>query len=160
MATVVLQYAGAAVGTFLGGPIGGIIGRAVGAVAGNIVDQNLFGPGTKRTQGPRLNDLRVMASEEGAPIPRLWGRMRISGQVIWATNFEEVSKTTTQKASSKGGPKSKTTEYSYFANFAVGLCEGVVDRIGRVWADGKEIDISPFTTRFYRGHRRPGQPTA
>ena len=151
MATVVLQYAGAALGTFLGGPIGGIIGRAVGAVAGNIVDQSLFGPGTKRRQGPRLNDLRVMASEEGAPIPRLWGRMRISGQVIWATNFEEVSKTTTQKASSKGGPKSKTTEYSYFANFAVGLCEGVVDRVGRVWADGKEIDISPFTTRFYRG---------
>ena len=111
----------------------------------------LFGPGTKRTQGPRLNDLRVMASEEGAPIPRLWGRMRISGQVIWATNFEEVSRTTTQKASSKGGPKSKTTEYSYFANFAVGLCEGVVDRVGRVWADGKEIDISTFTTRFYRG---------
>src|SRR5215212_2512691 len=112
MATVVLQYAGAAVGTFLGGPIGGIIGRAVGAVAGNIVDQSLFGPGTKRNVGPRLNDLRVMASEEGAPIPRLWGRMRISGQVIWATNFEEVSKTTTQKSSSKGGPKSKTTEYS------------------------------------------------
>ncbi|MBZ0260812.1 MAG: glycoside hydrolase/phage tail family protein [Hyphomicrobiales bacterium] len=151
MATVVLQYAGAAVGTFLGGPVGGIIGRAVGAVAGNIVDQNLFGSGTRRTQGPRLNDLRVMASEEGAPIPRLWGRMRISGQVIWATNFEEVSKTTTQKSSSKGGPKSKATEYSYFANFAVGLCEGVVDRLGRVWADGKEIDLSPFTTRFYRG---------
>jgi hypothetical protein len=151
MATVVLQYAGAAVGTALGGPIGGIIGRAVGAVAGNIIDQNLFGPGTKRTQGPRLNNLRVMASEEGAPIPRLWGRMRISGQVIWATNFEEVSKTTTQKSSSKGGPKSKTTEYSYFANFAIGLCEGVVDRVGRVWADGKEIDISAFTTRFYRG---------
>lgn len=151
MATVVLQYAGAAVGTFLGGPIGGIIGRAAGAIAGNIIDQNLFGPGTKRTQGPRLNDLRVMASEEGAPIPRLWGRMRISGQVIWATNFEEMSKTTTQKSSSKGGPKSKTTEYSYFANFAIGLCEGVVDRIGRVWADGKEIDITSFTTRFYRG---------
>ena len=151
MATVVLQYAGAALGTFLGGPIGGIIGRAVGAIAGNIVDQQLFGPGTSRREGPRLNDLRVMASEEGAPIPRLWGRMRISGQVIWATNFEEVSKTTTQKASSKGGPKSKTTEYSYFANFAVGLCEGVADRVARVWADGREIDISVFTTRFYRG---------
>ncbi len=151
MATVVLQYAGAALGTFLGGPVGGIIGRAAGAIAGNLVDQQLFGPGTRRSQGPRLNDLRVMASEEGAPIPRLWGRMRMSGQVIWATNFEEVSKTTTQSASSKGGPKSKTTDYSYFANFAVGLCEGVVDRVGRVWADGREIDLSAFTTRVYRG---------
>ena len=94
MATVVLQYVGSAIGTALGGPIGGIIGRAAGAIAGNIVDQKLFGPGTRRTQGPRLNDLRMMASEEGAPIPRLWGRMRISGQVIWATNFEEVSRPT------------------------------------------------------------------
>jgi GTA TIM-barrel-like domain/Putative phage tail protein len=151
MATIVLQYAGAALGTALGGPIGGVIGRAAGAIAGSIVDRKLFGPGDQSFQGPRLNDLRVMSSEEGAPIPRLWGRMRISGQVIWATNFEEVSTTTTESASSKGGPKTRTTEFSYFANFAVGLCEGVVDRIGRVWADGKEIDISKFTTRFHQG---------
>jgi GTA TIM-barrel-like domain/Putative phage tail protein len=151
MATVVLQYAGAALGTFLGGPVGGIIGRGLGAIAGNIVDQKLFGPGTTRREGPRLSDLRVMTSEEGAPIPRLWGRLRISGQVIWATNYEEVATTRTDKASSKGGPKSKTTEYTYFANFAVGLCEGVIARVGRVWADGKEIDLASFTTRLYAG---------
>jgi GTA TIM-barrel-like domain/Putative phage tail protein len=151
MATVVLQYAGAALGTFLGGPVGGLIGRGLGAIAGNIVDQKLFGPGTARREGPRLADLRVMASEEGAPIPRLWGRMRISGQVIWATHFEEVATTRTDKASSKGGPKSKTTEYAYFANFAVGLCEGEIARVGRVWADGKEIDLAQFTTRVYPG---------
>ncbi len=151
MATVVLQYAGAALGTFLGGPVGGIIGRGLGAIAGNIVDQTLFGPGATRREGPRLSDLRVMASEEGAPIPRLWGRMRISGQVIWATHYEEVAATRTDKASSKGGPKSKTTEYTYFANFAVGLCEGVIARVGTVWADGKEIDLAQFTTRIYTG---------
>ncbi len=153
MATVVLQYAGAALGTLIGGPVGGILGRAAGAIAGNIIDQKLFGSGTRRTQGPRLNDLRVMTSEEGAPIPRLWGRMRISGQVIWATNFEEVAKTDTQSASAKGGSggKSKTTTYTYFANFAVGLCEGEVSRIGRVWADGKLIDLPAFTTRLHTG---------
>ena len=151
MATVVLQYAGAALGAAIGGPLGGVIGRAAGAIAGSIIDRRLFGPGGQNFQGPRLGDLRVMASEEGAAIPRLWGRMRISGQVIWASNFEEVSTTTTQSASSKGGPKTRSTEFSYFANFAVGLCEGVVDRIGRVWADGKEIDISKFTTRLHQG---------
>ena len=41
MATVVLQYAGQALGTFVGGPVGGIIGRAVGAVAGNLIDHEL-----------------------------------------------------------------------------------------------------------------------
>ena len=150
MATVVLSYAGAALGTLVGGPVGGIIGRAVGGLAGNILDQRLFGQ-KRRSEGPRLNDLRVMASEEGAAIPAVWGRMRVSGQVIWATNLEEVVSTETQKASSKGGPKSTTTSYSYFGNFAVGLCEGVIDGIGRVWADGKVIDIGSFTTRLYVG---------
>ena len=151
MATVVLQYVGAAVGTFLGGPVGGILGRAIGAVAGNIFDQTLFGPGTRRIQGPRLTDTRVMASSEGSAIPRLWGRMRISGQVIWATNLEEVVTTDTDKGSGKGGPKTKTTTYSYFANCAIALCEGEIDRIGRVWADGKPFDISGLTWRLYRG---------
>jgi hypothetical protein len=95
--------------------------------------------------------LRVMASEEGAAIPAIWGRMRVSGQVIWSTNLEEVITTDTQKASSKGGPKSTTTTYSYFGNFAIGLCEGEIDGIGRVWADGKVIDIEAYTTRLYTG---------
>lgn len=151
MATVVLQYAGAAIGTLVGGPIGGLIGRAVGGIAGSLVDQRLFGGKGQRSEGPRLNDLRVMASEEGAAIPTLWGRMRVAGQVIWATNLEEISDTQTQSASSKGGPKSSSTSYSYFANFAVGLCEGEIDGIGRVWADGKLIDIEAFTTRLYTG---------
>lgn len=152
MATVVLQYAGAALGTLVGGPIGGVIGRAVGAVAGNIVDQRLFGSGARRIEGPRLNDLRVLASEEGAAIPIVYGRMRIAGQVIWATNLEEVVETSTEKQSSKaGGPKTKITEYSYFGNFAVGLCEGEIDYIGRCWADGKEIDLASITHRIHRG---------
>ena len=155
MATVVLQYAGQALGTFLGGPVGGVVGRALGGLAGNFIDQAIFGPGTRRIEGPRLGDLRVMASSEGAPIPRLWGRMRISGQVIWATNFEEVTVSHTEKASSKGGGSggggAKVTEYQYFANLAVALCEGEVDRLGRVWADGKEIDISGLTVRLHTG---------
>jgi len=151
MATVVLQYAGAAVGNLIGGPVGGIIGRAVGAVAGNMLDQAFFSK-TRRVEGPRLDDLRVMASSEGTPIPRLWGRMRVAGQVIWATNFEEVKSTHTEKSSSKGGAGgTKVSEYSYFANCAVALCEGVIGRVGRVWADGKELDLEGLTCRLYTG---------
>ncbi len=157
MATVVLQYAGAAVGTFLGGPVGGIIGRAAVAIVGNVIDQKLFGPGNKRVEGPRLTELRVMASEEGAPIPVCFGRVRISGQVIWATDLEEIVDTNTERTSAKGsGPKTTTTEYSYFANFAVGLCEGEIDGIGRTWADGREIDLAAYTARLHRGTETQG----
>ncbi len=153
MATLVLSAAGQAVGGFFGGPLGGVIGRAVGAIAGSFVDQALFGPGPRKSEGPRLDDLRIMASSEGAAVPRVWGRTRLAGQVIWATNLEEVISTRKEGSGGKGlsRPSSEITEYTYYANFAVGLCEGPIDRIGRVWADGKEIDLSTATWRFYPG---------
>ena len=88
MATVALQYAGSAVGGMLGGPLGGILGRAAGGLIGSFADARLFGKG-RTTKGPRLDDLTVMGSSEGASIPVVWGRARIAGQVIWATDFEE-----------------------------------------------------------------------
>ena len=151
MATVVLQYAGAALGSVFG-PIGGIIGRAVGGVIGSVIDQELFGASSHH-EGPRIGSLRVMSSEEGSPIPVVYGRMRLAGQVIWASNLIETA-ATTQSASGKGGAGSggnSSTDYSYFANFAVGLCEGEISGIGRCWADGKEIDIQTFSPRLYLG---------
>ncbi len=45
----------------------------------------------------------------------------------------------------------EATQYRYYANFAVALCEGEVTRLGRVWADGDEITLSDYTYRFYPG---------
>ncbi|MCX5493086.1 glycoside hydrolase/phage tail family protein [Kaistia dalseonensis] len=143
MATLVLQAAGAALGGLFG-PIGATIGAAAGALAGYAVDQALFG---QTVEGARLADLNVQRSEEGAAIPRVYGRARLSGQVIWATRFEEVR---SEEGGGKGGPS--VVSYSYFANFAVALCEGPIARIGRCWADGEEIDLSDVQYRLYLGH--------
>ena len=148
MATVVLSYAGAALGTLLGGPVGGMIGRALGGIAGAEIDQTLFG--AKGKDGPRLNSLQVMASQEGTPVPVVFGRMRLAGQVIWATNLLEVS-SSSGGLGGKGGITSGPTTYNYYANFAVGLCEGPIQGIGRAWADGKEIDLSVYAPRIYLG---------
>jgi GTA TIM-barrel-like domain/Putative phage tail protein len=150
MTTIVLRYAGTAIGTALGGPIGGVIGGALGAIGGNIIDQRLFGQ-KRRSVGPRLDDLRVMGAQEGSNVPLVLGRARVSGQMIWATQLEEVAETTTQKSSAKGAPKAKSTEYKYFANFAIGLCEGEIGGVNRVWADGRGLDISRFAMRTYTG---------
>jgi hypothetical protein len=72
MASLLLSSAGSALGGAVFGPIGAIAGRMVGAVAGNVIDHALFGSSTTRhVDGPRLSDLDVMASTEGAPIPRV-----------------------------------------------------------------------------------------
>ncbi len=153
MAALVLSVAGAAVGAVFG-PVGAIAGRIAGALAGNMLDRALFAP-DRNVQGPRLADLDVMASTEGAPVPRVYGRARLAGQVIWATRLQEVVSTRTQSAGGKGGGMGggsvTTTTYSYYANFAVGLCEGEIGHVGRIWADGKLLDVSGLTLRVHRG---------
>ena len=44
-----------------------------------------------------------------------------------------------------------TPEPTIVANFAIGLCEGEVHRLGRVWADGQALELEGLTWRFYRG---------
>jgi hypothetical protein len=160
MAALLLSTAGAAAGKSLFGSTGAMLGRLAGAVAGNAVDQALFGTRRERAlEGPRLADLTVMASTDGAPIPRVYGRARLAGQVIWATNLQEVvttSSETTGGGKSTGGGSSTavtttTTTYSYYANLAVGLCEGPIGAVRRVWADGKPLDLTGLTVRTYSG---------
>ena len=123
MATLLLS----AVGTAVGGPIGG----AIGAIIGQQVDQNILFK-TSGREGPRLQELAVQTSSYGSQIPRIYGRMRVAGTVIWATDLKE---TRSREGGGKGRPG--TTIYSYSACFAVALSSRRIKDIGRIWADGK-----------------------
>jgi hypothetical protein len=168
MATLVLQVAGQVIGTALGGPIGGLIGQTVGAIAGSLVDTSLLasgGGGVRRVEGPRLSQMPGLASSEGAAIPRLYGRGRLGGQLIWATRFEEEVNVAIRKAPKQGGkasqPRQKTVEttYAYYANIAVGLCEGPIAFVRRVWVEGRELDLSTVTMRVHTGEEtQPADP--
>ncbi len=121
-------------------------GQAVGALAGGLLDRLCSAPAARRPWAA----LRPLGAglDRGAAIPRVFGRVRIAGEVIWATRFEEESRT--ESAGGKGGgPKVRT--FSYFANFAVGLCEGPIARVGRVWANGKLLDLTRVTMRVHDG---------
>ena len=159
MATLVLGAAGAAIGGSIGGAILGVsaatIGGFIGSTIGSVVDSWIISSlaPTQRIEGARLDNLRITSATEGAVIPRLYGRMRIGGNIVWATDFREETKTTTQGGGKGGGGggKVKTTEYLYYASFAVALCEGPITGIGRIWADGKLLDTAGVTLRWYPG---------
>ncbi|MGL4324324.1 MAG: baseplate multidomain protein megatron [Beijerinckiaceae bacterium] len=157
MATLVLQVAGSVFGSMIGGPVGGMIGRAVGAVAGASIDSAILNAHARPIEGPRLSEMPGLGSTEGAPVPRIYGRARVGGELIWATRFEEVVTVRRERGGSSGGKGAisgggqKVRTYSYFANFAVGLCEGEIAFVRRVWADGKPLDLTKITTRLYRG---------
>lgn len=120
MATLVL--------TVVGGAIGGPVGAAIGAAIGNQIDQRLFAP--KGREGARLDQLGVQAASYGRGLPRLYGRMRVAGTLIWATDLREER----QRSGGKGQPKA--TSYSYSASFAVALSARPIRAVHRIWADG------------------------
>jgi hypothetical protein len=151
MAELVLSSVGRAIGARLPGALGTIgsaLGRAGGALLGRAIDQQLFGA-AGRYEGARLTDLHIQGSTEGALIPAVFGRVRLAGQVIWATRFKERVKT--RDVGGKGGPRVTTKSYRYSLSFAVGLCEGEIARIARVWANGEPLDMSATAWRLHAG---------
>ncbi len=140
MATLILST----VGRSVGGPIGAV----VGATLGGIVDRALFG-GTGRAPA-RLANLAVQSAAYGEPIAHILGRMRIAGNLIWATTIKE-----TPGGGGKNAPAA--SGYSYSASFAVALSGRRIDAIERIWADGKLLRgadgvwITPVTMRLHAG---------
>lgn len=143
MATLVLG----AIGTLVGGPLGG----AIGATLGRGLDREIIGNG--RREGPRLTELAVSTSSYGQPIPGLYGRVRVPGSVIWASDLAERRETS---GGGKGRPK--TTSYSYSVSLAVALSSRPIERVGRIWADGHLLrgaagDLKTGgSLRVHRGH--------
>ena len=153
MATVLLSAAGAAIGGSIGGSVLGLsavaAGRFVGATLGRYIDQRLLGQGSDAVETGRVERFRLTGAGEGDPIARVYGRMRVAGQVIWATQFLESTSTS---GGGKGTTsKPKVTSHSYSVSLAIALCEGEISGLGRIWADGTEIAPAELNMRVYTG---------
>ena len=131
----------------VGGIVGGGVGRAVGAALGGLIDRGTVGAlSPVRQVGLRLETLKIQTTAEGTPMACVFGRARVTGQVIWAARFLERRN---RSGGGKGGPR--TVDYAYSLSFAVALCEGPIDGIGRVWADGRPMDLTGAAMRVHRG---------
>lgn len=119
MASLVLG----AVGGMMFGPVGYLVGSFIGS---------LLGPQSKQ-EGPRLKNLHLHGSEYGKMIPIIYGSMRTAGQVDFQTDLKEHK----HESGGKGGPR--VTTYTYTATFSVKICEGPMESVGRIWANGTLI---------------------
>jgi hypothetical protein len=155
MATIVFSAAGAALGGSVGGTALGLsmtaVGRFAGATLGRALDQRLLGAGAEPVETGRVERFRLTGSGEGDAVAQLHGRMRLGGQVIWASRFTEAVRTS---GGGKGtAPRPGTRSYSYTVSLAVALCAGPVGGITRVWADGTELAPEDLNMRVYTGTR-------
>lgn len=130
------QIVGGVVGAVVGyvatgfNPVGAYQGFAIGAAVGGYLDP----PKGPTAEGPRLTDKTVQTSTYGATIPRVYGTVKVAGNVFWLENNQ--LKEVVRKESSGGKGGGSTTEvktYTYYATFAVGLCKGPIAGVRRIW---------------------------
>ena len=99
-----------------------------------------FGKGrTTVSRADKISEFTVATAEYGAAVMEVLGTTRISGNVIEYDDFTAVEHKETQRTG-KGGKKSKsvTITYTYTAACILGLCEGPVADVLRIWV-GKEV---------------------
>lgn len=127
---------GAVVGFVVAGPAGALYGASLGMAVGGYLDP----PKGPTVEGPRLNDLKVQTSTYGVIVPRVYGMIGISGNVLWLENNQLKETVKKKKQGGKGGGSSSTLKtYSYSATFALGLCEGTIAGVRRIWCGDKLI---------------------
>lgn len=123
------------VGTVVGAYFGSAaLGATIGSMVGGYIDP-------VKTKGPRLTDAQQQTSQDGVPIPLTFGVVRIQGNIIASGPVDE------HKHSDDGkGSGTENTTYTYTRTYAIGICEGPIAGVRRIWKNGVLVyDARPDT---------------
>lgn len=84
---------------------------------------------------PEVAGLRVQTSIYGRPVPIVYGTARIAGNVLHYKDFLQLANITLANTGGKWGVDMEKKSYVYQAAVALGLCEGPITLVGRIWRD-------------------------
>ncbi|MBK8810741.1 MAG: hypothetical protein IPN69_08435 [Acidobacteria bacterium] len=103
--------------------------------------QFLLQPRIKQTPTDKgkLDDIRITGSEYGSFIPRVWGRARVGGNIIFSDGVVHTIQNT-PSGGGKGVPQAPATRtHTYTSSIGVLICRGQVSNFLRTWADADLI---------------------
>ena len=114
---------------------------------------------TISTSEQRILSLQVQQSSQGLTLPVVYGRNRVAGNLIWYGDFTTFEHRTETRQGGKGGGgvKQVDVKYTYEAAVALGLCEGPIKGITKIWRD-KEKFLSPADLRLELAKGEHDQP--
>jgi hypothetical protein len=117
------------VGQVVGGTIGGPWGALIGGMIGGAIDQSLA------PDGPGAGDLTAPGLQLGRQLPRVYGRVRLPCNPIWASAFRADE----HSAGGKGGP-SGPPSYTYSLDMLCAVADGSnVIAVTRIWVNKKLV---------------------
>ena len=100
-----------------------------------------------------LGGIRVQTSVLGTPIPIVYGRNRISGNLL---DYFGFTATPQQHKGGKGGlfgsgGKGGQQQYDYGASVVIGLCQGPIGGVGAVWDSQGTLPVNDTTESYTIG---------
>ena len=103
----------------------------------------LFNRGKNTTnRADMIADFQINSASYGEVVPEVLGTTRLSGNIIYYDDFTPHEHRSTTRTGKGGGSKHTEITYTYTVACAIGLCEGPIAGIGKVWRD-KEIYTYP-----------------
>lgn len=97
---------------------------------------------TTTTRANKISEFTVNTAEYGAVVPEIIGTVRTAGNVIYYDDFTAHEHRETHKAGKGGKSKQVSITYTYTVAVILGLCEGPIAGIGKVWI-GKNVHDYP-----------------
>ena len=98
----------------------------------------LFGRENITSRADRIGEFQINSASYGEVVPVVLGTTRLSGNIIQWEDFTAHEHRQTQRVGKGGGSKNTSITYTYTVAVAIGLCEGPIKGIGKVWID-KEV---------------------
>ncbi|MDX1917389.1 MAG: glycoside hydrolase TIM-barrel-like domain-containing protein [Rickettsiaceae bacterium] len=143
------------VGARIGGHFGGGVLASAGRYLGNWIGESLEDNFEERTRyhiGRVKNNLYPFSNANSHVIPLIYGTARAEGQLIWATYIKETpQETSTQTFKKDILTTNIRVDFHYSCSFAIGICEGIIHKIERIWANNELLDLGKYNYRIYYG---------
>lgn len=131
------QAVGAVAGAVIGfvstgfSPVGAYYGFQIGLLAGTV----LFPTQLPTQRGPRMEDLATTVAQLGNPVGITYGTFAVPGQIMALGCVTETERR--DHVGGKGAPEQTVVTFTYTQTIAVGLCEGIICGVLRIWENGE-----------------------
>lgn len=145
------QASKALTASFLPGSSISYLASGIGAYIGNDFEKYLLSEDKFSISGYRFSGFNQQSFCYGAEIPKVFGRVILTGNIVWYGEVREEKQTKIREFGNIFKHKEYNLNYKYYANFALILCEGEVDEISRIWADDEEIFLNHHNLTKYYG---------
>jgi len=91
---------------------------------------------TVKTSAPVIGSLQLQTSAYGRAVTVVYGRNRITPNIIDIRDFKAIKHTESQSSGKGGGGvTTESTTYTYTTAILLALCEGPIEGVARIWRD-------------------------